>query len=67
MHAAFMLSFDLHQQNPRLLDDVSFHPCVRYKRWESERVISFIPPDGNFQLMSYHISAQKYVKKMVNE
>ena len=20
--------------NPRLLDDVSFHPCVRYKRWE---------------------------------
>uniref|UniRef100_A0A673MBI2 AP-3 complex subunit mu-1 n=1 Tax=Sinocyclocheilus rhinocerous TaxID=307959 RepID=A0A673MBI2_9TELE len=47
--------------NPRLLDDVSFHPCVRYKRWESERVISFIPPDGNFQLMSYHISAQNLV------
>lgn len=20
--------------NPRLFDDVSFHPCVRYKRWE---------------------------------
>ena len=20
--------------NPRLLDDVSFHPCVRFKRWE---------------------------------
>ena len=20
--------------NPRLLDDISFHPCVRFKRWE---------------------------------
>ena len=46
-------------QNPRLLDDVSFHPCVRFKRWESESVLSFIPPDGNFTLMTYHVSAQK--------
>lgn len=23
--------------NPRLLDDVSFHPCVRFKRWEVGR------------------------------
>ncbi|MFH4983941.1 hypothetical protein AB6A40_010650 [Gnathostoma spinigerum] len=42
--------------NPRLLDDVSFHPCVRFKRWESERVLSFVPPDGNFRLLSYHIA-----------
>uniref|UniRef100_A0A671NCN8 AP-3 complex subunit mu-1 n=1 Tax=Sinocyclocheilus anshuiensis TaxID=1608454 RepID=A0A671NCN8_9TELE len=27
----------------------------------SFQVISFIPPDGNFQLMSYHISAQNLV------
>lgn len=47
--------------NPRLLDDVSFHPCVRYKRWESERVLSFIPPDGNFRLMSYRVSSQNLV------
>ncbi|CAF1208573.1 unnamed protein product, partial [Didymodactylos carnosus] len=47
--------------NPRLLDDVSFHPCVRFKKWESDRVLSFIPPDGNFRLISYHIGAQKYV------
>lgn len=20
--------------NPRILDDVSFHPCVRFRRWE---------------------------------
>lgn len=48
-------------QNPRLLDDVSFHPCIRFKRWESERVLSFIPPDGNFRLISYRVSSQKCV------
>ncbi|CAG2104068.1 unnamed protein product [Medioppia subpectinata] len=47
--------------NPRLFDDVSFHPCVRFRRWESERVLSFVPPDGNFRLMSYHIGAQNMV------
>lgn len=47
--------------NPRLFDDVSFHPCVRFKRWESERMLSFIPPDGNFRLMSYHIGTQSLV------
>lgn len=31
----------------------SFHPCVRLKRWEQERVISFIPPDGKFQMAKY--------------
>jgi AP-3 complex subunit mu len=45
--------------NPRLLDDVSFHPCVRHKRWENERVLSFVPPDGNFRLLSYHIGSNK--------
>lgn len=49
-----LLSF----HNPRLFDDVSFHPCVRYRKWEAEKVLSFIPPDGNFRLMSYHIGAQ---------
>lgn len=49
-------------QNPRLLDDVSFHPCVRFKRWEAERILSFIPPDGSFRLLSYHVSSQKSVR-----
>lgn len=47
--------------NPRLLDDVSFHPCVRFKRWESEKLLSFVPPDGSFRLISYHIGAQNMV------
>lgn len=43
--------------NPRILDDVSFHPCVRFKRWENEKILSFVPPDGNFRLISYHIDS----------
>jgi len=45
--------------NPRMFDDTSFHPCVRFKRWESERILSFIPPDGNFRLMSYLIGGSQ--------
>ena len=47
--------------NSRLLDDVSFHPCVRFKKWESDRVLSFVPPDGNFKLCSYHVGSQGMV------
>lgn len=36
-------------------DDCSFHPCVRYTRFEKERVVSFVPPDGNFELMRYRV------------
>jgi len=39
------------------LEDVKFHQCVRLSRFESERTISFIPPDGEFELMSYRLSA----------
>jgi AP-1 complex subunit mu len=37
-------------------EDVKFHQCVRLARFESDRTISFIPPDGKFELMSYRIS-----------
>ena len=39
--------------NPHILDDVSFHPCVRYNRYEQHKVVSFVPPDGQFKLMNY--------------
>jgi len=28
---------------------------------QSERILSFIPPDGNFRLLSYHIGSQSIV------
>ena len=50
-----MLTF----KNPKLIDDCSFHPCVRYGRYERDQVVSFVPPDGNFELMKYSISADQ--------
>lgn len=39
--------------NPSILNDVRFHPCVRLRLWESNQILSFVPPDGQFKLMSY--------------
>jgi AP-3 complex subunit mu len=39
-----------------LLDDCSLHRCVRINRYQRERVISFVPPDGNFKLLSYRVN-----------
>ncbi|EME81563.1 uncharacterized protein MYCFIDRAFT_32614 [Pseudocercospora fijiensis CIRAD86] len=38
------------------LEDVSLHQCVKLSSFTSDRTISFIPPDGSFQLMSYRCS-----------
>jgi AP-1 complex subunit mu len=38
------------------LEDVKFHHCVRLDRFENEKSITFIPPDGAFNLMSYRLS-----------
>jgi len=40
------------------MEDVKFHQCVRLSRFEDNRTISFIPPDGEFELMSYRLSTQ---------
>jgi len=42
-------------RNPSLLQNVSFHPCVRLHRFERDRALSFTPPDGEFTLASYWI------------
>ena len=39
------------------LEDIKFHQCVRLARFETDRTISFIPPDGTFDLMNYRITA----------
>merc|ERR1712196_676867 len=59
--------------DPSPLMDTSFLPCVRYGRWEREKVISFVPPDGNFRLMSYTVdqssrgfSPPLYVKPQIS-
>merc|ERR1719401_1883645 len=45
----------LTMRNPAVLQNVSFHPCVRLHRFERDRALSFTPPDGEFTLASYWI------------
>ncbi|GAC95247.1 hypothetical protein PHSY_002822 [Pseudozyma hubeiensis SY62] len=35
------------------LDDCQFHQCVKLGKYDTDRSISFIPPDGEFELMRY--------------
>jgi AP-2 complex subunit mu-1 len=36
-----------------VIDDVTFHQCVRLGKFDSDRSITFVPPDGEFELMKY--------------
>lgn len=47
------------------MEDVKFHQCVRLSKFESDRTISFIPPDGEFELMSYRLSME--VSEFLNQ
>lgn len=38
------------------LEHVKFHQCVKLARFEQDRTISFIPPDGEFELLSYRVT-----------
>lgn len=38
------------------IDDCSFHRCVRLGRFDQDRTITFIPPDGEFELMKYRVT-----------
>ena len=38
------------------IDDCQFHQCVKLSKFESEHAISFIPPDGEYELMRYRIT-----------
>lgn len=38
------------------IDDCTFHRCVRLGKFDAERTITFIPPDGEFELMRYRVT-----------
>mgnify|MGYP003638985977 CR=1 FL=1 len=56
-HLSDMPDLSLVFNYPRMMTDVSFHPCVRHAQWDQHKVISFVPPDGNYKLMDYRINA----------
>jgi AP-2 complex subunit mu-1 len=33
------------------IDDCQFHQCVKLTKFDTEHAISFIPPDGEYELM----------------
>ncbi|KAI8639210.1 putative intracellular protein transport-related protein [Parasitella parasitica] len=35
------------------IDDCQFHQCVKLGKFDNDRSISFVPPDGEFELMKY--------------
>lgn len=45
------------------MEDIKFHQCVRLARFENDRTISFIPPDGEFELMNYRLNT--HVKPLI--
>jgi len=50
---------------------VQFHQCVKLGRFDNDRTISFVPPDGEFELMKYrtteNINLPFRVHAIVNE
>lgn len=48
-----MLTFS----NPEVMGACNLHPCVRLKPFLTNRTVSFVPPDGQFTLMSYTTEA----------
>jgi AP-2 complex subunit mu-1 len=38
------------------LEDVTFHRCVQLSKFDADRSITFVPPDGDFELMAYRIT-----------
>lgn len=45
------------------MEDIKFHQCVRLLKFENEKIITFIPPDGEFTLMSYRLSSAQFLMK----
>eukprot|EP01086_Lenisia_limosa_P014714 TRINITY_DN458_c0_g1_i2.p1 TRINITY_DN458_c0_g1~~TRINITY_DN458_c0_g1_i2.p1 ORF type:complete len:194 (+),score=4.98 TRINITY_DN458_c0_g1_i2:258-839(+) len=41
--------------NSDLLRNCSFHPCVRLNRYNQSHELSFIPPDGDFNLCEFTV------------
>ncbi|ORY01004.1 clathrin adaptor, mu subunit [Basidiobolus meristosporus CBS 931.73] len=57
--------------NSVAIDDYQFHQCVKLGKFNSDRSISFIPPDGEFELMRYrtteNVNLPFKVHPVVNE
>ena len=44
------------------IDDIQFHQCVKLSKFESDHSISFIPPDGEFEVNNFY---KKNINKII--
>jgi AP-2 complex subunit mu-1 len=53
----YLQTNDFHKDEKKVgaiaIDDCNFHQCVRLSKLQTEKAVSFIPPDGEFDLMKY--------------
>ena len=48
-------------------NDMKFHTCVRLANFEKERIITFVPPDGEFDLLTYRVKpSPEAIRPLVN-
>lgn len=40
------------------VDDMNFNDCVNMSEWEHARILSFIPPDGEFAVLNYRLTGE---------
>lgn len=46
------------QYGTLVLDDCNFHECVCTDEFESQRTLTFVPPDGEFAVMNYRLTSE---------
>ncbi|KAG7663434.1 uncharacterized protein J8A68_003086 [[Candida] subhashii] len=44
--------------------NIQFHQCIELSKIYKENIVTFIPPDDKFILMTYHVEQQKQKKKL---
>lgn len=44
-------------QDPEILANASFHPCVRLGKFDRDKTLNFVPPDGAFTLAEYWLQS----------
>lgn len=60
-----MPDLSLHLNDTSVIEDVSLHPCVRLARFQRDRVVSFVPPDGPFKLLEYRSADRAHSSPVV--
>jgi len=53
---ALTLNENIGKKKSISLADITFHQCVKLGRFDQDKSINFIPPDGEFELMKYRTS-----------